>query len=111
MTSTDNPKFIHHDEYIGMIGDDSEALAAHEVYKDHQAADGMTQRAFLHTVVDENYRGAGLAGKLVKYALEDALEQGFRIVAICPYVKSWIEKQDDPRYARASDTPKPEHFQ
>ncbi|GAA2032294.1 hypothetical protein GCM10009720_10820 [Yaniella flava] len=111
MTSTDNPKFIHHDGYIGMMVDDSETLAAHEVYKDHQAADGTKQRAFVSTVVDENYRGAGLAGKLVKYSLDDALERGFRIIAICPYVKNWIEKQDDPRYAQASDTPRPEHFE
>ncbi len=47
---------------------------------------------------------------LVQYAFDTALDEGYRIVAICPYVKSWIEKSDDPRYADASDTARAEHF-
>ena len=108
--STSHPKFLEQDGYIGMIVDDSGAIAGREVYRDHETADGTKQRIFIETVIEDDYRGAGLAGKLVQYALDTALDEGYRIVAICPYVKSWIEKNDDKRYADASDTARPEHF-
>lgn len=108
--SVDNPQFIEHDGYIGMTVDDTGAIAGREVYRDHETSNGTKQRVFIETVVDEDYRGHGLAGKLVQYALDTALDEGYRLVAICPYVKSWIEKSDDPRYADASDTARPEHY-
>lgn len=108
--SVEHPQFLAEDGYIGMTVDESGAIAGREVYRDHETADGTKQRVFIETVVDEDYRGHGLAGKLVKHALDTALDEGYRIVAICPYVKSWIEKSDDPRYADASDTARPEHF-
>lgn len=108
--SLENPQFVDHDGYIGMTVDDSGTLAGREVYRDHETANGIRQRVFVETVVDEAYRGHGLAGKLVQHALDKALDEGYRIVAVCPYVKSWIEKSDDPRYAEASDTARPEHL-
>ncbi|HIY86476.1 MAG TPA: N-acetyltransferase [Candidatus Yaniella excrementavium] len=108
--STNHPQFIEHEGYIGMIVDDSETIAAREIYRNHETAEGTKQRVFIETVVEEDYRGAGLAGKLVQYSLDKAIDQGYRIVAICPYVKSWIEKSDDKRYSDVSDTARPEHF-
>lgn len=108
--SIQRPEFIVQDGYIGMIVDDTQAIAGREVYRDHETRDGTQQRIFIETVVEEDYRGAGLAGKLVQHALDSALADGYRIVAVCPYVKSWIEKNDDPRYADAIDTARPEHF-
>lgn len=108
--SIDNPQFVDEDGYTGMIVDESGAIAGREVYRDHKTADGTKQRIFIETVVEEDYRGAGLAGKLVQYALDAALDEGYRIVAICPYVKRWIEKNEDTRYADASDTARSEHF-
>ena len=61
-------------------------------------------------VQDEQCPGSGLAGKIVQHALDQAIDDGYRIVAVCPYVKRWIEKQDDPRYQQAQDTARPEHF-
>lgn len=106
----DNPRFIHQNDAIQMFVDDTGKAAAVEKYADHITSDGAKQRVFLSTEVDKDYRGAGLGGKLVQYALDDALEQGYRIVAICPYVKQWIEKQTNPRYEQARDTARPEHF-
>lgn len=108
--STDNPQYFMQDGYIGMVVDDSGAVAGREVFRDHETSDGTKQRIFIETVVEEDYRGAGLARKLVQHALETALSEGYRIVAICPYVKSWIENNDDPRYSEATDTARPEHF-
>lgn len=108
--TTENPKFIREDGYTGMVVDDTGTIAAREVHADHTTDDGTKQRAFISTVVEEEYRGQGLAGKIVQHTLDTALEEGYRIVAICPYVKKWIEKQEDPRYEQARDTARPEHF-
>lgn len=108
--SIDSPQFIQEDGYTGMIVDDTGTVAAREYHTDHLSADGTKQRAFISTVTEEAYRGQGLAGKVVKYTIDNALDEGYRIVAICPYVKSWLDKQDDPRYQQARDTPRPEHF-
>jgi hypothetical protein len=114
MTTTptlENPKFVHEDGYTGMIVDDSGTIAAREIHTDHETADGTKQRAFQSTVVEEEYRGQGLASKIIQHTVDRALDDGYRIVAICPVVKGWLEKQDDPRYKEAQDTARPEHFQ
>jgi len=102
------PEFYEQDGYIMMTIDG--VTAGREVYRDHETADGTKQRIFVETVVEEDYRGAGLAGQLVKHSLDAALDAGYRIVAICPYVKKWIENADDPRYRDATDKARPEHF-
>ncbi|SHL24360.1 hypothetical protein SAMN05443637_12232 [Pseudonocardia thermophila] len=51
--------------------------------------------AFVHTEIDAAHAGKGLAGVLVRHALDDARARGLRVVAVCPYVKSWIEKHPD----------------
>ncbi len=107
----DDPEFVHEEGFTGMIVDATGTIAAREHHTDHVTADGVKQRAFISTVTEESYRGQALAGQIVEYTLDRALEDGYRLVAICPYVKSWIEKQDDPKYDRAQDTARPEHFQ
>lgn len=108
--SVEHPEFVERDGYTGLIVDDTGTIAAREYHTEHQTADGVKQRAFVSTVTDEAYRGQGLAGKIVKYTLDKALDDGYRLVVICPYVKSWIEKQEDPRYRQAQDPARPEHF-
>ncbi|GAA4113401.1 GNAT family N-acetyltransferase [Enteractinococcus coprophilus] len=108
--TAETPEFVEKVGFTGMIVDDTGTLAAKEYHVNHVTADGTNQRVFLSTHTEEAYRGQGLAGKVVQYTLEKALDEGFRIVAICPYVKSWIAKQDDLRYEEARDTPRPEHF-
>ena len=106
----DAPEFVERDGFTGMIVDDTGTIAAKEYHREHVTADGTKQRVFISTHTEEAYRGQGLAGKLVKHMLDNALDEGYRIVAICPYVKSWLEKRNDPRYEEARDTPRPEHF-
>src|SRR5699024_1818073 len=107
-SSNMRPEFYEQNGYITMTIDG--ATAGREVYRDHETADGTKQRIFVETVVEEDYRGAGLAGRLVKYSLDAALDAGYRIVAICPYVKKWIENADAQRYRDATDTARPEQF-
>ena len=49
-------------------------------------------RVYVHTGVRDEYEGQGLAGKLVKHALDDARGDGTRIGATCPYVRSYLER-------------------
>ena len=44
-----------------------------------------------HTEVDERLRGKGVGRELVKAAVDLARENGFKIIASCPYAKKIIE--------------------
>src|SRR5438093_12473036 len=64
------------------------------VYKDY---DGGPQRIFYHTVINEEYGGQGLAGKLATEALDQTIAAGLNIVPVCPYIKKFLTKH--PEYA------------
>jgi len=59
-------------------------------YVDH---DG--RRVFFHTVIDDAHSGQGLAGVLVRQALDATREEGLRIVPVCPYVAKYVERHHD----------------
>ncbi len=46
--------------------------------------------AFTHTEVDDRFEGRGLAGELVRAALNDARERGLAVLPFCPFVNGWI---------------------
>jgi len=48
---------------------------------------------FTHTYVPESKRGMGIAGKLVKEGVRWARSEGSRIIATCPYVRKWLDKE------------------
>jgi len=50
---------------------------------------------FVHTVIDDAFAGKGLAGVLVRAALDDVRTRALRVVPVCPYVKAWIERHPD----------------
>lgn len=56
---------------------------------------------FTHTEVDPDHEGQGLAGQLVRQALDDVRAQGRLIVPTCPYVRSYVERH--PEYADLVD--------
>lgn len=56
-------------------------------------ADG--QRIWVHTEIADRFEGHGLAGKLVRQALDATRAQGLRIVVACPYVKQFVDKHED----------------
>src|SRR5689334_15328460 len=60
-------------------------------------------RAFDHTVVHERFQGRGLAGELVRAALDDARARGSRVLPFCPYVRTFIAEH--PGYADLVDDP------
>lgn len=62
-----------------------------------------------HTVVKEEFGGHGLASILVQQALDTSIEEGFKIVALCPYVKAWLKKHPD--YQKHVDKAEHQHIE
>lgn len=80
--------------------------AAH--YRDFGGSEGV-ERIFFHTTVDEEYGGQGLAGIMVKFALENTIASGARIVPVCPYVKAYVAKHTE--YAKHLVEPEKHHLE
>ena len=60
------------------------------------------KRIFLiHTEVPPSLQGMGIAPRLVQAVLEHIEEKGWKLVPLCPYVKSFIKKH--PEYLRLLD--------
>lgn len=45
-----------------------------------------------HTFVDDSLRGQGVAGELVKRAVEEIQNQDGKVTATCSYAQHWLEK-------------------
>ncbi len=58
---------------------------------------GPTQLIIDHTEVSEELRGKGIAGKLVKHVVAFARKENKRIIPLCPFAKSYIEKHPEMR--------------
>lgn len=48
-----------------------------------------------HTVVEERFRGRGLAGDLVRAGLDDIRSQGYLVRPKCSYVQGWIAQHPE----------------
>jgi predicted GNAT family acetyltransferase len=53
------------------------------------------QRVFVHTEIDMDQSGKGLASSLAAGALLDVRERGLRIVAICPFTAAYLRGDRD----------------
>lgn len=105
----DAPEVRRTDDRYEIHVDDTGNAAGFTMYLDHTAEDGTIERTFPHTVVKDEYGGHGLASILVKQALEATIADGARIVPVCPYVKSWLDRHEG--YAEHVVKPTPEHLQ
>jgi predicted GNAT family acetyltransferase len=47
---------------------------------------------FTHTEVPEALGGRGVGGALAQRALDDVRARGLRVVAECPFIKSYVER-------------------
>src|ERR687885_2379042 len=52
---------------------------------------------FIHTEVPEALEGHGIAGKMARFALEDARARHLAVIPRCPFVASYIRRH--PEYA------------
>lgn len=60
-----------------------------------QFVESEGRRIFFHTVIDDAFEGQGLAGQVVREALDATRADGLRVVPVCPYVNRYVQKHDD----------------
>ena len=60
-----------------------------------QYADHGGVRTFVHTEIDDRFEGMGLGSRLVREALADVRAHGKRIVAECPFVRSYVARHPE----------------
>lgn len=53
---------------------------------------GTTRIIIDHTGVPEALKGRGVGKKLVEAAVNDALNEGFKIIPLCPFAKAVLAK-------------------
>lgn len=58
---------------------------------------GDSQITIDHTYVSESLRGQGIAGKLIESVVQEAREQGYKIVPLCSYAKAVFERKSEYR--------------
>ena len=103
------PRWFRDEASFG-VHDDAGEVIARKLYHDVEAQDGTKQRVFPGVHVHPDHRGAGLAGQLTKYSIDVSLDEGYRIVPICPYVARWMREYDNGSYLPHRDEPGAEHF-
>ncbi|MFW6085186.1 MAG: GNAT family N-acetyltransferase [Gemmatimonadota bacterium] len=50
-----------------------------------------------HTLTPPKHRGRGIAGRLTRHVLDDAIERGLRLVPYCPYTAWFIREHPEYR--------------
>ena len=58
-------------------------------------ADRGNHRVFVHTEVDDEFQGHGLATILIAEAMKSTIGDGLRITAVCPMVAAFLHKHDE----------------
>jgi predicted GNAT family acetyltransferase len=104
MGADEEPRVVHDERsrrYEVYVGD---RRAGEASYEDEPGG----RRVLLHTLVEPEYEGRGLAARLAKAALGDARAAGLRVVPQCEYMDVYIRRH--PEYADlvASDEREPE---
>jgi len=73
----------------------------YEISEDGECVGFVTYRLrpglidFVHTKIDPDHEGRGLAGILVRTALDDARARGLQVLPHCPYIASFIREHRD----------------
>lgn len=62
-------------------------------YAEYMATEHAT--VFTHTEIFDKFEGKGLGGILAKGVLDDIRATGRGVLALCPFIKGWIERHPD----------------
>ena len=84
VTITDNPE---RKRFEARVGDQVAGFVAYRI-------DDYTI-TFEHTEVDDAYEGQGIGSRLARGALDGARALQRKVVAECPFIKSYIERHDE----------------
>jgi len=60
---------------------------------DYRMGDGHVD--MLHTEVEPEYEGQGLASKLARSALDDARSQGLKVIPSCSYIAEYVRRHPE----------------
>jgi len=73
--------------FVADLGDGAQAILEYR-------PEGEGVLDYFHTYVPPAFRGRGIAGALVEFALEHARAQGLRVRPTCPFVARVIDSGD-----------------
>ena len=79
----------------------NEELSRFEIYSDGELAGFADFRienqmiSYTHTEIDPRFGGKGLGSKLIKEALDEALEQNLEVAPYCSFVSAYIKKNSE----------------
>jgi uncharacterized protein len=65
----------------------------HVAFSNYKRVDGMI--TILHTEVPKELEGRGIGSALVRGLLEIARAQGLKVHAVCPFVKSYLDRHSE----------------
>jgi predicted GNAT family acetyltransferase len=51
--------------------------------------------ALIHTEVEDRFEGRGLGGRLARFALDKAREEGLAVLPFCPFVNDWLKRHPE----------------
>lgn len=54
-----------------------------------------------HTLVPPEIGGRGIAGQLVRHALDQARSSGWKVAPHCPYIETWMKRHPEYEDLRA----------
>ncbi|MEM7329840.1 MAG: GNAT family N-acetyltransferase [Pseudomonadota bacterium] len=69
-------------------------VEGHEAEMTYSRA-GATRIIIDHTGVPEALKGRGIGKRLVEAAVQDARNEGFKIIPLCPFAKATLGKSPD----------------
>jgi hypothetical protein len=67
----------------------------HIAFSNYKRTDGVL--TILHTEVPKALEGRGIGSALIRGVLDTARSQGLKVITVCPFAKSYIERH--PEYA------------
>ena len=65
----------------------------HEAYVEYEQRHGVM--TITHTIVPSEIGGRGIAGQLVKAAMDHARTEGIKVTPSCSYAADWMDKHPD----------------
>lgn len=80
----DNPELHRYELYVG------EDLAGQIAYSQRNGAVTL-----IHTEIDPAFKGRGLGDAIVAAALVDLEERDLRMIPVCPFVRSYLERHPE----------------